>query len=81
MSASNIGALEICSDRPLLVATRIFNQADAGTYGQSYDGRVADLGYSAGQTLSLIGLRQKTDAFRSNLVEQPGWDIEDEERK
>ena len=65
---SNIGALEICSDRPLLVATRIFNQADAGTYGQSYDGRVADLGYSAGQTISLIGLRQKTDAYRSNLV-------------
>jgi hypothetical protein len=28
---------------------------------------VADLGYSAGQTISLIGLRQKTNAFRSNL--------------
>ncbi len=65
---SNIGALEICSDRPLLVTTRIFNQADAGTYGQSYDGRVADLGYSAGQTISLIGLRQKSGAYRSNLV-------------
>jgi len=59
MSASNIGALEICSDRPLLVATRIFNQDDNGTYGQSYDGRVADLGYSAGQTISLIGLRRR----------------------
>jgi len=67
-ASSNIGALEICSDRPLLVATRIFNQGDAGTYGQSYDGRVADLGYSAGQTISLIGLRQKSGAFRSNLV-------------
>jgi hypothetical protein len=67
-TTNNIGALEICSDRPLLVNTRIFNQADAGTYGQSYDGRVADLGYSAGQTISLIGLRQKTDAYRSNLV-------------
>ena len=65
---SNIGALEICSDRPLLVASRIFNQADAGTYGQSFDGRVADLGYSAGQTISLIGLRQKSGAYRSNLV-------------
>ena len=31
MSARNIGALEICSDRPLLVATRIFNQAENGT--------------------------------------------------
>jgi len=66
--ASNIGSLEICSDKPLLVATRIFNQTDVGTYGQSYDGRVADLGYSAGQTISLIGLRQKSGAYRSNLV-------------
>jgi hypothetical protein len=74
--ASNIGALEICSDKPLLVATRIFNQADAGTYGQSYDGRVADLGYSAGQTISLIGLRQKTDAYRSNLVVTNGGTTE-----
>lgn len=73
---SNIGALEICSDRPLLVATRIFNQADAGTYGQSYDGRVADLGYAAGQTISLIGLRQRTDAYRSNLVVTNGGTIE-----
>lgn len=68
MGPSNIGALEVCSDRPLLVATRIFNQADNGTYGQSYDGRVADLGYTVGQTISLIGLRQKTGAYRSNLV-------------
>ncbi len=75
-SGSNMGALEICSDRPLLVATRIFNQADAGTYGQSYDGRVADLGYSVGQTISLIGLRQKTDAYRSNLVVTNGGTTE-----
>lgn len=76
MGANNIGALEICSDRPLLVNTRIFNQADAGTYGQSYDGRVADLGYTAGQTISLIGLRQKTDAYRSNLVVTNGGTTE-----
>jgi hypothetical protein len=73
---SNIGALEVCSDRPLLVATHIFNQADAGTYGQSYDGRVADLGYSVGQTISLIGLRQKTNAYRSNLVVANGGTTE-----
>jgi hypothetical protein len=68
MSSSNIGSLEVCSDRPLLVASRIFNKDANGTFGQNYDARVADLGYSAGQTISLIGLRQKTDAFRSNLV-------------
>ena len=64
---SNLGSLEICSDQPLLVAGRIFNQAPSGTFGQNLDGRVADLGYTVGQTVSLIGLRQKTDAFRSNL--------------
>ena len=76
MGPSNIGALEVCSDRPLLVATRIFNQADNGTYGQSYDGRVADLGYTVGQTISLIGLRQKTDTYRSNLVVTNGGKAE-----
>ncbi len=76
MGPSNIGALEVCSDRPLLVTTRIFNQADNGTYGQSYDGRVADLGYTVGQTISLIGLRQKTDAWRSNLVVTNGGTTE-----
>jgi hypothetical protein len=76
MGPSNIGALEVCSDRPLLVATRIFNQADNGTYGQSYDGRVADLGYTVGQTISLIGLRQKTGTYRSNLVVTNGGKAE-----
>ncbi|HEX9161061.1 MAG TPA: hypothetical protein VF980_05070 [Thermoanaerobaculia bacterium] len=66
--ANNIGSLEICSDQPLLVAGRIFNQGGVGTFGQNFDGRVADLGYGAGQTVSLIGLRQKTDTFRSNIT-------------
>ena len=64
---SAIGSLEICSDRPLLVTSRNFNQADSGTFGQNLDGRVADLGYGAGQTISLIGLRQVTDKYRSNI--------------
>jgi hypothetical protein len=65
---SNLGSLEICSDRPLLVLGRIFNQSPGGTYGQNLDGRVADLGYAAGETVNLIGLRQKSGAFRSNLT-------------
>jgi hypothetical protein len=64
---NNMGALEICSDQPLLVMARIFNQAEDGTFGQNFDGRVADLGYSSGETINLIGLRQKSGAFRSNL--------------
>lgn len=63
---NNVGALEICSDQPLLVAGRNFNQASNGTFGQNLDGKVADLGYSAGQTVNLIGLRQ-SDIYRSNI--------------
>ena len=68
LGATNaIGSLEICSDQPLLVMGRIFNEAEAGTFGQNIDGHVADLGYNAGQTMSLIGLRQ-TGLYRSNII-------------
>ena len=76
LGETNSGALEICSDRPLLVLSRVFNQGDVGTFGQGLDGRIADLGYSAGQTVSLIGLRQKTDAYRTNLVVANGGKTE-----
>ena len=78
LGTTNGGALEICSDRPLLVLNRIFNKSDDGTFGQSFEGRVADLGYSAGQTVSLIGLRQKNDAYRTNLVVANGGKSEAE---
>lgn len=61
------GALEICSDKPLLVLGRMFNQAQQGTFGQFIDGHVADLGLGAGETASLIGLRQETGKFRTNI--------------
>jgi hypothetical protein len=61
------GSLEICSNEPLLVSARVFSQSPAGTFGQSFDGHIADLGYREGETVSLIGLRQKTGAFRSNI--------------
>ena len=64
---NNLGSLEVCSDQPLLVIGRIFNVGVDGTFGQNIDGQVADLGYNAGQTVSLIGMRQKSDAFRTNL--------------
>lgn len=64
---NNKGSLEICSDQPLLVSGRIFNQDATGTFGQGFDGHVADLGYTVGQTISLIGLRQKADAYRTNI--------------
>ena len=74
--SSNIGSLEICSDQPLLVMGRIFNQAPEGTFGQNLDGRIADLGYNSGQTISLIGLRQKSGTFRSNISVTNGGTVE-----
>ena len=72
-----LGALEICSDQPLLVMGRIFNDAgEDGTYGQNVDGHVADLGYNAGQTVSLIGLRQKAGLYRSNIIVTNGGTTE-----
>ncbi len=62
------GSLEICSNQPLLVLGRNFNQGSTGTFGQFIDGHVANLGYVAGDTVSLIGLRQKVDEFRTNLM-------------
>jgi len=68
LGATNaIGSLEICSDQPLLVAGRTFNANGDGTFGQNFEGYVADLGYGAGQTVSLIGMRQKSDGYRTNL--------------
>lgn len=64
---NNMGALEVCSDQPLLTQGRIFNAATGGTFGQNLEGRVADNGYAAGQTVNLIGLRQNVDTWRSNI--------------
>jgi len=61
------GALEICSDKPLLVTGRIFNQSTQGTFGQFIDGHVGNLGLSAGQVAELIGLRQETGKYRTNI--------------
>jgi hypothetical protein len=61
------GALEICSDQPLLVAGRIFDFGGIGTYGQFLDGHVGNLGFKEGDTASMIGLRQETDKFRTNI--------------
>ena len=75
---NNIGSLEICSDRPLLVMARIFNQDAAGTYGQGFDGHVASQGYGSGQTVNLIGMRQTTEGYRTNLSVTNGGTTEAE---
>ncbi|HEX6086601.1 MAG TPA: multiheme c-type cytochrome [Thermoanaerobaculia bacterium] len=66
---NSMGALEICSDQPLLVNGRVFNDAgESGTFGQNLDGHVANLGYGEGQTINLIGLRQQQNRYRTNII-------------
>jgi hypothetical protein len=62
------GALEICSDKPLLVSGRSFTQNPQGTFGQFIDGHVGNLGLAAGQFAELIGLRQETGKYRTNIA-------------
>ena len=66
------GSLEICSSQPLLVLGRIFTVTSGGTYGQFLDGHIANLGLQQGDKASLIGLRQATDQFRSNITVNNG---------
>jgi hypothetical protein len=73
---NNKGSLEVCSDQPLLMLGRIFNQAPTGTFGQFLDGHVADLGLTSGETASLIGLRQEVDKFRTNISVTNGGTID-----
>ncbi len=67
LGANTKGALEICSDQPLEILSRIFATGDDGTYGQFVDGRGGISGMSAGQSARLLGLRQKTGEFRTNI--------------
>lgn len=67
MNVEAKGALEICSDQPLFVVSRTYNQSANGTFGQFLDGHVADFGLSAGMSAELIGLRQEVGKFRTNL--------------
>jgi hypothetical protein len=67
MGVDGKGALEICSNQPLDVVARIANQSGGGSYGQFLDGYAAGSGLSAGQSARLIGLRQMSGAFRTNI--------------
>ncbi len=62
------GALEICSDQPLEVVARIFNQSPTGgTFGQFLQGYPGGAGLATGQAAQLLGLRQEEGVFRTNI--------------
>ncbi len=76
MGVTGKGAMEICSDQPLEVVSRIFNQSDKGTYGQFMDGHRGGTGMAAGDSAMLLGLRQSAGAFRTNIsVTNTGKDV------
>ena len=61
------GSLEICSNVPLELVARIYNQGDDGTYGQFLDGLTNLGGMVEGDSARLLGLRQMTGEFRTNI--------------
>jgi hypothetical protein len=62
------GALEIRSDQPLAAVARIYNQDSQGTFGQFLAAATTDEGLSAGEGGWLLGLRQLSGSFRTNLT-------------
>jgi hypothetical protein len=67
MGTGGKGSLQICSSEPLELLSRVYNQTDDGTFGTTLDGFAAGDGLDQGDTARLIGLRQETGAFRTNL--------------
>ena len=63
---STAGALLIGANQPLVVSSRTFNNAAAGTFGQYISGASADQGISQGQKVRLIQLTKDTD-YRTNI--------------
>ncbi len=66
MGITGVGSLEICSDQPLEVISRTYSDSGQGTVGQFLDGREGG-GLVAGQSARLLGLRQLTGTYRSNI--------------
>lgn len=68
MGVEGKGWLQVVSSQPLVASGRIYNQGDAGSYGQFVAGVEEGGGLDAGSAGYLIQLRQSVDAFRTNLL-------------
>jgi len=66
LGASGSGALEVLSDQPLMVTSRTYNQAAAGTFGQDYAVATSDKGLASGQAGWIPHLVENA-AYRSNI--------------
>ena len=61
------GSVEVRTSQPLDVVGRIYNQAADGTFGQFLGAAPAVAGLGFGDSAWLLGLRQQTDLYRTNL--------------
>ena len=66
VSVDATGSLEISPSGPVLVASRTYNAASTGTFGQGLDGIAASAGLSAGGSAFLLGLAEN-GSFRTNV--------------
>ena len=67
MGVQGKGSMQVCSSQPLELLSRVYNQSDDGTFGTLVDGFMAGTGLSDGESARLIGLRQMSGAFRTNI--------------
>jgi hypothetical protein len=66
VTGTGSGTLHVGSDVPLVVTSRTYNQASAGTFGQYYPALAVGDALAAGQ-VGVLGQVKKTGAFRTNV--------------
>ncbi len=66
LAATGSGAVKILADGELVIASRTYNNAAAGTFGQFIPGVAVDAAVAPGAAVRLVGLAENA-AFRTNL--------------
>ncbi|MCG6962593.1 MAG: DUF1566 domain-containing protein [Acidobacteria bacterium] len=61
------GLLELRTSEPVVAIARVYNQTADGTCGQLLEGHAAGDGLAAGESAMLLGLRQMSGRFRTNI--------------
>jgi len=66
LDVSGVGALQVLSDVPVMLASRTYNAGDAGTFGQYLGGEAPASAAVPGESRWLPQLQQN-EAFRTNI--------------
>ena len=67
MQVEGKGTLEVRASAPVAAFARIYNLGDDGTFGQIAEGVSGQSGLRRTESAWILGLRQKTGQFRSNI--------------